>query len=91
MPGPYSQYVFKYLYKGTQKEDSQTYDKVFMVMRKFLHDQKKLDPLDLKHIEEYFLLHLLIKIRMLLEQQWLLSLFETNQGFYFHMKLYGVH
>ena len=56
-----------------------------------MHDQKKLNPLDLKHIEEYFLLHLLIKITMLLEQQLLLSLFKTNQGLYFHMKLYGVH
>ena len=59
--------------------------------RKFYHDQKKRAPLDLKHIEEYFLLHLLIKITMLLEQQWLLSLFGTNHGLYFCMKLYGVH
>ena len=36
MPGPYSQYVFKYLHKGTQKEDSQTYDKVFTIIKKFL-------------------------------------------------------
>ena len=36
MPGPYSQYVFKYLHKGTQKEDSQSYDKVFMVIEKIL-------------------------------------------------------
>ena len=36
MPGPYSQYVFKYLHKGTQKEDSQTYDKVFTVIEKIL-------------------------------------------------------
>ena len=37
------------------------------------------------------MLHLLIKITMLLEQQWLLSLFETNQGLYFCMERYGVH
>ena len=36
MPGPYSQYVFKYSHKGTQKEDSQTYDKVFTVIEKIL-------------------------------------------------------
>ena len=36
MPGPYSQYVFKYSQKGTQKEDSQTYDKVFTVIEKIL-------------------------------------------------------
>ena len=36
MPGPYSQYVFKYSHKGTQKEDSQTYDKVFTVIKKIL-------------------------------------------------------
>ena len=36
MPGPYSQYIFKYLHKGTQKEDSQTYDKVFTVIEKIL-------------------------------------------------------
>ena len=36
MPGPYSQYVFKYLHKGTQKEDSQAYDKVFTVIEKIL-------------------------------------------------------
>ena len=36
MPGPYSQYVFKYLHKGTQKEDSQTYDKVFTIIEKIL-------------------------------------------------------
>ena len=34
MPGPYSQYVFKYSHKG--KEDSQTYDKVFTVIEKIL-------------------------------------------------------
>ena len=90
MPRPYSQYVFKYSHKGTQKEDSQTYDKLFSVIEKFLHDQKKLNPLAPKHIEEYFLLHLLIKITMLLEQQWLLALFKTNQCLYFCMKLYGV-
>ena len=32
MPGPYSQYIFKYSHKGTQKEDSRTYDKVFTVI-----------------------------------------------------------
>ena len=69
MPGPYSQYIFKYSHKGTQKEDSQIYDK----------DEKKHIPLDLTHIEEYFLLHLLIKITMLLEQQWLLCSFEKNK------------
>ena len=62
-----------------------------LYLRKFRHDQKKRVPLDLKHIEEYFLLHLLLKITMLLEQQWLLSLFGTNRGLYFCMKLYGVH
>ena len=36
MPGPYSQYVFKYSHKGTQKEDSQTCDKVFTVIEKIL-------------------------------------------------------
>ena len=36
MPGPYSQYVFKYSNKGTQKEDSQTYDKVFTIIEKIL-------------------------------------------------------
>ena len=36
MPGPYSQYVFKCLHKGTQKEDSQTYDMVFTVIKKIL-------------------------------------------------------
>ena len=36
MPGPYSQYVFKYLHKGTQKEDSQTYAKVFTIIEKIL-------------------------------------------------------
>ena len=36
MPGPYSQYVFKYLHKGTQKEDSQTYEKVFTIIKKIL-------------------------------------------------------
>ena len=36
MPGPYSQYIFKYLHKGTQIEDSQTYDKVFTVIEKIL-------------------------------------------------------
>ena len=36
MPGPYSQYVFKYSHKGTQKEDSQTYDKVFTIIKKIL-------------------------------------------------------
>ena len=36
MPGPYSQYVFKYSHKVTQKEDSQTYDKVFTVIEKIL-------------------------------------------------------
>ena len=36
MPGPYSQYVFKYLHKGTQKEDSQTYEKVFTIIEKIL-------------------------------------------------------
>ena len=36
MPGPYSQYVFKYSHKGTQKEDSQTYDKVFTIIEKKL-------------------------------------------------------
>ena len=34
MPGPYSQYVFKYLHKGTQKKGSQTYDKVFTIIEK---------------------------------------------------------
>ena len=36
MPGPYCQYVFKYSHKGTQKEDSQTYDKVFTAIEKNL-------------------------------------------------------
>ena len=36
MPGPYSQYVCKYMHKRTQKEDSQTYDKVFTVIEKIL-------------------------------------------------------
>ena len=36
MPGPCSQYVFKYLHKGTPKEDSQTYDKVFIIIEKIL-------------------------------------------------------
>ena len=36
MPGPYSQYIFKYSHKGTQKEDSQTYDKAFTVIKKIL-------------------------------------------------------
>ena len=36
MPGPYSQYIFKYSHKGTQKEDSQSYDKVFTVIEKIL-------------------------------------------------------
>ena len=36
MSGPYSQYVFKYSHKGTQKEDSQTYDKLFTVIEKIL-------------------------------------------------------
>ena len=36
MPGPYSHYVFKYLHRGTQKEDSQTYDKVFIIIEKIL-------------------------------------------------------
>ena len=91
MPGPYSQYVFKYSHKGMQKEHNQTYDKVFTVIEKILSQPEECVPLDLKHIEEYFLPHLLIKITMLLEQQWLLSLFGTNQGLYFRMKLYGVH
>ena len=59
--------------------------------KKFYRDQKKRIHLDLKLIEEYFLLHLLIKITMLLEQQWLLTLFGTNQGSVFCMKLCGVH
>ena len=36
MPGNYSQYVFKYSHIGTQKEDSQTNDKVFTVIEKIL-------------------------------------------------------
>ena len=36
MPGPYSQYIFKYSHKGMQKEDSQTYNKVFTVIEKIL-------------------------------------------------------
>ena len=36
MPGPYSKYVFKYSHKGTQKEDSQTYEKVFTIIKKIL-------------------------------------------------------
>ena len=36
MPGPYSQYVFKYSHKGTKKEDSQTYDKAFTIIEKIL-------------------------------------------------------
>ena len=36
MPGPYSQYVFKYSHKGIQKEDSQTWDKVFTIIEKIL-------------------------------------------------------
>ena len=36
MPGPYSQYVFKYSHKGTQKEDSQTYDKAITIIKKLL-------------------------------------------------------
>ena len=36
MPGPYSQYVFKYSHKGAQKEDSQTCDKVFTIIEKIL-------------------------------------------------------
>ena len=36
MPGPYSQYIFKYSHKGMQKEDSQTYDKVFTIIEKIL-------------------------------------------------------
>ena len=36
MPGPYSQYVFKYSHEGAQKEDSQTYDKVFTIIEKIL-------------------------------------------------------
>ena len=36
MRGAYSQYVLKYLHKGTQKEDSQTYDKVFTIIEKIL-------------------------------------------------------
>ena len=36
MPGPYSQYVFKYLHKGTQKQDSKTYDKVLTAIEKIL-------------------------------------------------------
>ena len=41
MPGRYSQYVFKYSHKGTQKEDSQTYDKVFTVIEKILAQPKE--------------------------------------------------
>ena len=36
MPGPYSQYVLKYLHKGTQKEDSETHDNVFTIIEKIL-------------------------------------------------------
>ena len=36
MPGPCSQYVFKYSHKGTKKEDSQTDDKVFTITEKIL-------------------------------------------------------
>ena len=36
MPGPYSQYVFKYSHKGTQKEGIQTYDEVFTIIEKIL-------------------------------------------------------
>ena len=36
MPGPSSQYVFKYSHKGTQKEDSQTYDTVFTIIEEIL-------------------------------------------------------
>ena len=61
------------------------------LLKKFYHDQKKRVHLDLKLIKEYFLRHLLIKITMLLEQQWLLTLFGTNQGSFFPMKLCGVH
>ena len=91
MPGPYSQYVFKYLIKEHRKKIAKLIIRYLPKSRKFYHDQKKCDPLDMKHIEEYFLLHLLIKITMLLEHQWLISLFGTNQGLYFCMKLYGVH
>ena len=42
MPGPYSQYVFKYLHKGTQKEDSQTYDKVFTIIEKILSQPEEM-------------------------------------------------
>ena len=41
MPGHYSQYVYKYSHKGTQKEDSQTYDKVFTVIEKILAQQEE--------------------------------------------------
>ena len=36
MPGPVSQYTFKYQNKGTQQEDAQRYDKIYSVLERVL-------------------------------------------------------
>ena len=36
MPGPVSQYTFKYQNKGTQQEDAQRYDKIYCVLERVL-------------------------------------------------------
>ena len=91
VPGPYSQYVFKYLHKVTQKEDSQTYDKVFTIIEKILARPEETQSSRSEAYQRVLSAAFAHQNNNAVGATMASFLIQNNQGLYFCMKLYGIH